>query len=199
VAAASVTVQPTDTCNARKRQGEGLCRNRAGMRTTHEGYGRCYLHGGTTPGGVVAAAKQEAAKLGAEFQLEPHDALLLSVRMAAGFERYCAMRVAQLEAEQVVVQHEQRRVADDGTTVTTSTRAELNVWVREHQKAIDQLARIAKVALDAGVDERRLKIEEQLVGAFANAIDSLLTELGVRDHPDAPAATLRCLRLVEAA
>jgi hypothetical protein len=33
-------------CNARKRQGEGLCKPAAGAKTDHPGYGRGYLHGG---------------------------------------------------------------------------------------------------------------------------------------------------------
>ena len=36
-------------CNARKRQGEGLCAQRAGWGTDHPGEGRCKLHGGCNP------------------------------------------------------------------------------------------------------------------------------------------------------
>lgn len=40
---------PTDTCNARKKDGSGHCTQPAGSRTDHPGEGRCWLHGGATP------------------------------------------------------------------------------------------------------------------------------------------------------
>ncbi len=40
--------EPTDTCNARLKQSEGYCSIPAGFRTGHEGFGRCYLHGGVS-------------------------------------------------------------------------------------------------------------------------------------------------------
>jgi hypothetical protein len=37
-------------CGAQRRGRPGhVCRNRAGQRTSHEGVGRCWLHGGATP------------------------------------------------------------------------------------------------------------------------------------------------------
>lgn len=35
-------------CGSPKKKNRGLCVNRAGMRTDHEGVGKCYLHGGRT-------------------------------------------------------------------------------------------------------------------------------------------------------
>jgi hypothetical protein len=145
VAAASASPPATETCNARTRSG-APCRNRAGYKTTHQGIGRCAFHGGATANGNVNAARLEAAQLGAEMQLEPHDALLLTVRRSAAYEHYCARRVRELDEKQLVVTHEQRVTAADGETVTTSNRAELNIWIREHHKALEQLTRIAKVA-----------------------------------------------------
>src|SRR5215208_7034231 len=45
-------------CGARTRHG-GLCRRPAGWGTPHT-VGRCKLHGGCTPTGLAAAARQEA-------------------------------------------------------------------------------------------------------------------------------------------
>ena len=46
-----VKIDPTDTCNARKKDKEkpGYCGQTAGWGTTHVGYGRCKLHGGASP------------------------------------------------------------------------------------------------------------------------------------------------------
>ena len=184
-------------CSGTSKQTGKPCGLGAGHGTDHPGFGNCKFHGGATQNGTKHAAREQAARLGAELDMDPHEALLIAVRKAAMWERYCAEQVAQLEATAVVVEQTKVRRSDTGGYVEKSSRAELNVWVREHQHALDQLARLAKVAIDAGVDERRIRLEEALVGELANAIDGLLSELGVRDHPEAPAAVRRCFTLIE--
>lgn len=49
------------TCNARKRQGEGLCTRPAGWGTNHPGHGRCKLHGGVLAAGLVPRTPSENA------------------------------------------------------------------------------------------------------------------------------------------
>jgi len=44
--------EPREYCGAKKRQGAGTCRLRAGWATDHVGFGRCKLHGGATPATV---------------------------------------------------------------------------------------------------------------------------------------------------
>ena len=40
---------PSHTCNARLARGSGYCTNEAGKGTDHRGFGRCKLHGGSSP------------------------------------------------------------------------------------------------------------------------------------------------------
>lgn len=49
-------------CGARLKSGTGTCRQAAGARTDHLGYGQCWLHGGATPTGKKHAKtlRQEA-------------------------------------------------------------------------------------------------------------------------------------------
>src|SRR3954453_704158 len=75
-------------CGARRRQGGGTCAHYAGMRTDHPGTGYCWLHTGRTENGNKHAAKAEAKRRAVEFgaliDLEPGQALLLSVKLSAG-------------------------------------------------------------------------------------------------------------------
>lgn len=213
MAAASAPPNPTVTipahkrvaCGAKTRSRVGTCQRRAGHGTDHLGYGNCNLHGGLSPNGITSAAKAQALALGHEMQMEPHDAILLTVRRAAMWEAICASKVAELRDDELVVQHTRHRSwagnGENGTgggdETITETHADLNIWLREHQRALDQLARLAKTALDAGVQERQVRIAEQFVGDIASVIDFVLSRLGVRNHPDANEVVREGLRLIE--
>ncbi len=199
-AAASAPTQPTALTCPSKAKGSGIrCQLRAGFGTDHVGYGLCKFHGGKSRSGNVQAARLEAAVLGGELEMDPHDALLLTVRRAAMWERYCAEKVAKLDPDRLVaVKESELEGQPQGGALLRERAGELNVWLRQHQAAIRDLAHIAKVAVDAGVEERRVRLAEQLVGDIADALDLVLTRLGVRDHPDAPAAVRAALQLVEA-
>jgi hypothetical protein len=200
-AAASAPSQIKLTCPAKARSG-GRCKLSAGHGTDHAGYGLCKFHGGTTPNGRKSAAKLQAVALGAELDLDPHEALLLTVRKAAMWERFCAGQVATLTGDDLVVVRSrtvERITGEGGSSETvTESRSELNLWLREHIGAVRELAHLAKVAIDAGVEERRVRLAEQLVDDLAAAFDLFATRLGVRDHPEAPAALRAALQLVEA-
>lgn len=189
MAAASASPnQPADTfarCGAKTRAGTP-CAYPAGRGTDHLGYGKCKHHGGNSPSGTIAGARQMAIALGAELDLEPHEALLLTVRRAAMWERICASKVAALTDDQLIVTHVRERVwagnGENGTgggteTITGLTRAELHIWLRAHQQAIRDLASIAKTALDAGVEERRVRVVESLGGQLADLIGGILADL----------------------
>lgn len=202
-------------CGAQKRQSAGTCARPAGWGTEHVGIGTCKLHGGCAPAAVRAAARETAARLGAELQMEPHDALLLTVRKAAMWESYCAQKVAALSDPEIVVTPRTEkteytpvltRVGDDledtgavvaERTTTETNAAELHIWVREHQKALDQLARLAKAAIDAGVAERQVRLAEQLVGDIAGAIDRVLAGHGITGAARKPEVIRGALELLE--
>lgn len=166
-------------CPGTSRQTHKPCRLGAGHGTDHVGFGFCKFHGGSTPNGAKHAAKIQAVAAAAGTEVEPHDALLHSLGQQHGIAEFFASKVAELADDQVV------------------TKGELHHWIRFWEDANRARAQLAKVAIDAGVDERRIRLEEALVSQLANAIDGLLTALGVRDHPDAPAAVERAFRLIE--
>lgn len=62
--------------------------------------------------------------------------------------------------------------------------------------ATERAARLAKVALDAGVDERRTRISERMAGTFINMFEAVLAdlELTAEQHALVPAAMVRHTR-----
>jgi hypothetical protein len=152
-------------CGARRNRVPDLCRRPAGWGTDHAGVGRCKLHGGASPNGRVHAARQvaaiEAAKLGAAVPVDPHEALMTVVHTVNGGVEYLRRRVLELEDVEVL----------DGES------GQLHPTARAFVAELDRLARVAKTATDAGVEERRMRLDEQradLVTAFLRAfVDDL--------------------------
>lgn len=151
-------------CGAKLRRKSAKCQHEAGWGTDHPGYGRCKLHGGASPSGNAAAARLEAQQFmdaGESLrQVEPIDAMLYTVQRGSAIAVYCRRRVATLE--------EGDRVKD----------GDVNLWARLELEALDRLARYAKMALDAGVAERRVQMAERLGGMLAAAAEDALAVLG---------------------
>lgn len=166
------TQAPAGKCGARTRGG-ATCKRPRGWGTDHPGYGNCKNHGGSTPSGRKAAA-EEAAKLssrglGVSLDIEPQDALLQCVQRTAGIALFCRQQVDALEADKLV---------ENGS----HGRVEMNVWIRAEAEATERLARFSKMALDAGVAERRVRLAERTAQLIAQALEDTLQEL------DLPAA-----------
>lgn len=200
-------------CGAHKRgPGGGICQMDAGRGTSHKGWGHCSLHGGSTPNGTIHAAKLEAAFMVAEYaefepDVEPHDVLLRMVRLAAGLVAFYARKHRELikaEGEEALaVQHREEIVGSgkdaDGYTVKTSTQTALHLWGRLLEQAIDRAAKIAKLALDAGVEERRVRLAEQWGDELADLLRRVIADLGLDEQQlaRAPEIVERNLRLIE--
>jgi len=139
--------------------------------------------------------------MGAPLDIEPHDALIWCVRVAAGEVGYCSSRIAELDEASALMPSQsivdrplkEESGAESATLRSTETRtdnmAQLHVWIRARQDATDRLARYSKMALDAGVAERAIRLAEgygevlarMLTGVFA---DLVLTEEQQARAPD---------------
>lgn len=146
--------------------------------------------------------------MGRPLDIEPGEALLQCIRIAAGEVQYASDRIAELDPGDAIVG--QRTVktrplseGKDGESadltveeVTVTTAADLHIWIHVRRQALDRLVNYSAVALKAGVEERRVKIAEQTGQLIANVIRGVLTDLGVADHPEAPNVVRRHLQLV---
>lgn len=201
-------------CGADTRTGKP-CQRKAGSGTTHIGIGRCSNHGGNAPGGAVKAAREQAELLGAELHMEPHDAILLSMRVEAQWFAHCRWRVRMLDLDGIVVEHEKTRTEyaphvewdDDADeisrhgvtverTVEKSTDARMHIFVREMHQSGQRLANLAKMAIDAGIAQRQVEIEERVATAVLDAHYASLEDAGIEITEKVIEATERRFQLI---
>ncbi len=179
-----VTFDPKVHCGGKKRTG-GKCTKTKGFGTSHPGTGRCKHHGGSTASGEKAAAKEAATIMGEQLDVEPHEALLTGVRIAAGEVAYCSAQIAELELP----------------TVSTMFGPKMDIWIEVRQGAVAQLAKYSKMALDAGVAERQVQLAERYGEMLATLISGILGELELtaKQQKAAPVIVTKHLQLLEAA
>lgn len=175
---------PSPKCLAKTRAG-GKCRKQKGWGTEHLGTGRCKLHGGNTESGQKAAASEAATIMGVELDVDPHDALLTCVRIAAGEVAYCSSLIADLEKPMVM----------------TPFGEMLSIWITTRQKATMALAKYCKMALDAGVAERQVQVAERYGEMLATLISGILADLKLTkaQQKEAPTVVRKHLQLLEGA
>lgn len=137
------------------------CRRPKGWGTDHPGSGTCKDHFGTTPNHKAAAAQEAAAKalekMGVPIPADPAQALLEQVWEALGNVAFLRAQVQALEAD----------------VFTAAGRA----IVRTYDQERDRLARICKLALDAGVAERDIALREQQADAIVLVVTRVLDSL----------------------
>lgn len=136
------------------------CKNPAGTRTDHLGYGRCANHGGNAPGqrvqGIRLATADAAQKfaLGDELAIDPEDALLWAVRLSAGAVTFLRHRVEGMaEGDGWGLAPIQVAQPEKGERAKVA-------WATEYGNERDRLARTAKMAIDAGVAKRTVELAE---------------------------------------
>lgn len=129
----------------------------AGRNTDHEGYGPCSNHEKR----YHRELWKMAFDIANELDISPWDALLLSVRRAAG-------RVKWVDDQ---LQEATRR--NDGDP----TAKEVRFWLKESRNERRMLAQVSKAAVDSGIADRlvrQIELEGRIVAdAIATALDSL--------------------------
>lgn len=197
-------------CGAKTRKGTP-CEQPAGFGTQHPGVGRCRFHGGASPqaelSGQVFLARREAAVMGVPLDIEPHNAILECIRIAAGEVQYASDRIAELEPEQAVVPmtstltrpldlgKEGESILDTVQEIKVEQPA-LHIWIVARRQAMDRLVQYSAVAIKAGIEERRVKLAESQGQLLVQVIRGVLQELGVLNRPEVPAIVRRQLTLV---
>lgn len=171
-------------CGAKTRGGTP-CKRGAGAGTSHPGFGKCSTHCGETKSGKAAAAKEEAVELAALLMehappTDPHEAILLCLRSAAGEWRFYEMQIAGLRLEDVIVRPSAEGSVGSGEHAYVSDMLkseELNLWVKLRNDARDKAARYAEMAARMGVAERQIRLIEELGATIAKLLDGVLGDL----------------------
>lgn len=158
-------------CGGARRQGEdgATCRRPAGWGTDHLGFGRCKLHGGSTPTHVKHANGQKAAAAVVTFglprEIDPQTALLEEVHRTAGHVAYLGQVVAELEQS-------------DLKQLDLAERFEKpSVWVEMYERERTHLVRVAATCISAGIAERQVRLAEDQGRQLANVLRDVLADV----------------------
>lgn len=146
-------------CPATWDDGARVCRNYPGEGTVHSGLGYCRGHSSA----FMEELWSEAMDVARELNINPWDALLKSVRVAAG-------RAAWVDAQ--LADAVRRNDGEPGNP-------EVKSWLRESRDERLIMSRVAKAALDAGVAERLVRQTELEGEIVAEVIGRVLDKLGL--------------------
>lgn len=173
-------------CTATSKQSGRRCK-----RAAVPGATVCATHGGKAPQVVAkanerlerAAAERAVATYGLAVEVDPLQALLDELHRTAGHVAWLGALIADLEHTE----------DEDGKTRSGLRQwrpaGEFggswvpSVWVELYQSERTHLARVAKSCLDAGVEERRVRLAEDQGRLVADVIRRIVAGLG-RDPSD---------------
>jgi hypothetical protein len=160
--------RPRCSAAAKTRPGERCRKN------PHPGATICTNHGLTEAGRVAAAERRElekarslASTLGAPVESDPHTVLLEELYDAAGEVAWLGEVVRGLDKDEVSQE---------------SQRAGINVWVRLWHEARDRRLRAADRCINAGIEERRVRIAETAGAQLAAVVRAVLDRLGLTEE-----------------
>ena len=168
-------------CGGTNRQGEP-CRNAAGYKTDHAGFGNCAFHGGATPTGRVSALNKEAARLLYRHDATPCGDPLEALQRLAGRALALEETIGHLVNDLSSIRYEA-----GGEGGGEQLRAEVAVLERAMDRCGKLLVDIAKL----NIDERLVRVTEKQAAMAEKALLSTLGEMGL----DAGQQTEACERL----
>lgn len=174
-------------CGAKTRNG-GECRNAAGHRTEHPGFGRCSKHGGSTPNHNLRAVQNQVAQDLARMDVAPVTDPLAALAQLGGQVVAWRDRMADLVNDLTSVRY------DGHGPVGEQTRAEVLLF----ERAIDQCRRVLVDIAKLNLDERMVRINEAQAELVDRALTAALQDLGLtaEQQEQAREATSRHLRAV---
>ena len=161
-------------CGAQKRQGGDPCRQAAGWKTDHPGVGRCALHGGSSPSGKAAAARQlldaEVAQILDREGVTPIDNPVAELQALAG-------RI--LRWEQILGDMVERLT--EWTQTDLTGREDLRAIVAAFERAMTHSQSVLTSMARLNVDERLARISEAQTAILIQVVANTLAapELGL--------------------
>lgn len=145
----------------------------AGQGTTHPGIGPCNLHGGNAPrleqGQFRKIAEgmldQSVRGFGIALPIDPVQALLDLVAEANGAVKFLGDICRVLDKPELLV------------TYNNFQGEMVKAQLRLYGEWVDRLAKLAKTAIDAGIEERRLRLREREGAALIYTLRKVLSSL----------------------
>jgi len=155
-------------CGAQRHDGE-FCAQRAGWGTEHPGTGRCRWHGGQLRSGLAAAAREEMRGMATPSNVSPGQALGGVLRLAAGQLVYASTQVARLRDDDLF----ERAYSPAGGVFKLVPHH----WLKLQRDVMNDVARYAKLAADAGVAEREQQLAESQTEIVADLLEKVVGSL----------------------
>lgn len=165
-------------CTARAKGSGRRCKRRVSP-----GAVVCRMHGGAAPQVIAAAERRvalagverEVARLGLRVEVDPLDALLELVHESAANVAVYRMALQDLEIT----------VAADGAVAIPESHDEkgkrdpalAHILVTMYDQERDRLARYSKMCVDAGVEERKVKLVEGQAQALGKVVEAAIRAL----------------------
>lgn len=181
-------MEPTEKrkCSGRRTNGEE-CR-----KPPMKGQRVCATHGGSSPQARAAAerrlqaaqAQQAVQTFGLAREVDPRDALLEEVYRTAGAVDWLTTKVRELQSADIVWGKAEES-ADD-----IKYKAGVSVWVQLQQQERAHLVRVCKEAINAGIEERKVRLAEQQGSMLAGVIKAILGDLDLSPEQSAKVATV---------
>ena len=146
--------------------------------------------------------KQKAARAVATYGLprdvDPHDALLEEVHRTAGHVAWLGNIVSELDRGALVwgITEQVQKDATEFPGTDVKAQAAPNIWLELYHRERQHLVKVAKAAIDAGIDERRVRLAEEQGRVIVDVLKATLAELGVEVTPEVAAVAGRHLRAV---
>lgn len=179
-----------------------VCKLAAGFGTPHPGFGYCKFHGGNTPAGRKAGAKAAGRALLAErratfgdkddptlLSVTPEQALLEEVRRSVALVRWLEEKISAWEFIDLESLTERERDAvtnikglglpalttesEKGTPYATDVHS----WLILYREEREHMVKVSKMTLDAGIQERQVRLAEQQGLLLSSVIRRILDAL----------------------
>lgn len=141
----------------------------------------CRFHGGNTHREIgkrrVAEAKATtlAAKWGVPVDTTPTEAILSQVRIWAGLELFYRERAESLSDNDRIWGVTRRKTGGDDRGTTYEARP--HIWITMHESASINLVKFCAQAINAGIEERKVRLAEQQGALVADVIKRVLGDL----------------------
>ena len=163
------------------------------------------MHGGKSPQALAnaqqrlehQAAEEAMVTYGLPVDVDPHTALLNEVKATAGHVFWLRRIVAGLEQKQLTQGITKTVMLPDGTR-RVEIESAVNTWVQLYQRERDLLRRVCSDAIRAGVEERRIRLEEEVAAQLVRAMSETVSVLGHDPMaPEVRAAVRRGFEVIE--
>lgn len=157
------------------------------MRWPKDGFTVCPKHGADAPQVIAARDRRVAEReaiaalevFGVPIVVDPHTALLQELHRTAGAVAWAGAVVQSLEKDDLVwgVTKEKTGGDDHGTTRESKPNAWYVIWVQERKHLVE----VSKACVSAGIEERRVRLEERDARMVVAKFESAVTKVGLTD------------------